>query len=159
MAVRDWQQRTRRSIRGRCISAAGYTRCATSWDAPREKSKRTDIAIVLLTTLIAAAAIISAWIFQRQLTATITSMQVSERAWVGMVNVNTPDKVTTGVRFRAFTSIHNFGRSPARRVSSAINTKIFCTPFPEDPPYRDSNTQFFQSGSPESSDVVMPGHG
>src|ERR1039457_2888623 len=31
MAVRDWQQRSRRSIRGRCISAAGYTRCATSW--------------------------------------------------------------------------------------------------------------------------------
>jgi hypothetical protein len=53
------------------------------WDAPREKSKKADVAIVILTLAIAIAAIWSACIFQRQLTLARETMESQTRPWVG----------------------------------------------------------------------------
>lgn len=51
------------------------------WDAPREKSKWTDIATVALTLLIAVAAFWSAWVFQAQLTEARRATEITERQW------------------------------------------------------------------------------
>lgn len=52
------------------------------WDAPREKSKAADWLTAIVTIIVAAAAIWSAWIFQRQLNVAIESSRIDARAWV-----------------------------------------------------------------------------
>jgi hypothetical protein len=51
------------------------------WNAPRQKSKWTEIATVVLTLLIAGAAFWSAWIFQGQLTEARNATNLSEKQW------------------------------------------------------------------------------
>jgi hypothetical protein len=51
------------------------------WDAPREKSKAADWALVALTVLIAVAAFWSAWIFQGQLSQAREATRLVERQW------------------------------------------------------------------------------
>lgn len=52
------------------------------WEAPREKAKWSDIAIVLLTIVVAGAAIYSAWIFQGQLDEMRHQLRQDQRSWV-----------------------------------------------------------------------------
>ena len=93
---------------------------------------------------------------QDSVDATTKAMQISQRAWVGIVGAKSSDKVAVGVMFRASSTIENFGHSPAHRVwpSTAIN--IFCYgAFPKNPPYPEGrNPMPFRNGS---YDVLMPG--
>ncbi len=52
------------------------------WDAPREKSKWTDVGMILLTTGIAAAAFWSAWVFNNQLAVMREQLEVTDRPWI-----------------------------------------------------------------------------
>jgi hypothetical protein len=67
------------------------------WDAPRQKSKWTDIATVVLTVLIAGAAIYSAFIFQAQLDASRKAFRVDQRARIGPIEALSPQFIENGV--------------------------------------------------------------
>lgn len=56
----------------------------TWWEAPREKSKAADWFTAILTVVIAAAAIWSAFIFQGQLNETTKQTRLSVRPWIGL---------------------------------------------------------------------------
>jgi hypothetical protein len=86
----------------------------------RNKIKWTDIATLILTGVIAwaaiaaaVAAICSAWIFQGQLTAARQQIKVDQRAWLS-VDVG-EETGTFAVR------MHNTGKTPALNVTYAVS--------------------------------------
>ena len=82
------------------------------WDVPREKSKRTDIATVVLTAMIAVFAGWSAWIFYEQLDEMQRSTRFAQRAWmIGAGATFTQLEVGKMVKVR-FDSKNN-GQTPA----------------------------------------------
>lgn len=81
------------------------------WDAPRENSKWADIAMVVLTVLIAIAAFESARIFQRQLTLMHDAFLADQRAWV---SVDVGEKTGTFA-----VTMRNSGKTPAINVTEA----------------------------------------
>src|SRR5207245_4758417 len=52
------------------------------WDVPREKSKWTDIATVVLMAITAVFAALSAWFFYEQLNEMHSSTLIAQRAWM-----------------------------------------------------------------------------
>jgi len=97
------------------------------WDAPRTKSKWTDIATVILTLLIAIAAFWSARIFQRQLNEarratniTSESFRTDERAWVEIEPIKptlfSPRTDKIGAAFKYEIYIRNIGKTVARDI-------------------------------------------
>ncbi len=102
------------------------------WDAPREKSKRTDTIMVLLTFAIAVAAFWSACIFQRQLTVARDTMDAQTRPWVGngkieikntmfLVYPDNPMQARTQFDFEINVPLKNTGNSPALNVEMGVN--------------------------------------
>lgn len=60
------------------------------WDAPREKSKPTDVAMVFLTILVVVAAFLSAYYFQKQLDVMRRQFEATDRPWITVeVTANT----------------------------------------------------------------------
>lgn len=97
-------------------------------NAPREKSKWTDGAMVLLTLLIAVAAFWSAWIFQGQLSEAHRATEIQERPWLS-VEVTPVNGVTfvngqQAVLVLKF-SLKNVGHSIAKGVQ--IDVKMLPT--------------------------------
>jgi|SRR5581483_6429967 len=92
------------------------------WDAPREASRWTDLAMVVLTVLIAAFAGWSAWIFQGQLTEAQRNTVSSQRAWVGIDRPIALSSLTFNDKHEGKASyvitIKNFGNSVA--LSTAV---------------------------------------
>src|ERR1035437_922051 len=98
------------------------------WYAPREKSKWTDITIVILTVLIAIAAFWSACIFQRQLTEArkatqqnTESFRIDERAWVEIEPIKPillmpSDTPNAGALFTCDIYPKNFGKTVATDI-------------------------------------------
>ena len=92
------------------------------WNAPREKSKWTEILTAVLTFCIAVAAIWSAWIFQGQLTEarrttslTRQQLEASIRPWIA-VDFEIIGPITfdaNGVVIPFATRLRNVGHSPA----------------------------------------------
>jgi hypothetical protein len=84
------------------------------WDAPREKSKAADWTMVGLTVLVAGAAIVTALIFQAQL----SLMRDADRPWIDLdVSIDSPLTYdNTGVRIGFNISPKNVGRSPAQNI-------------------------------------------
>lgn len=113
------------------------------WDAPRHKAKWTEGATVLLTFLIAVAALWSAWIFQGQLTEARRATDLGEkqwkaqqRPWVGLsgnvelpkpplfqVFVSTASKATA-IELHIVFKIKNFGVSPALKTASEVEIEL-----------------------------------
>jgi hypothetical protein len=102
------------------------------WDAPREKHKKTDIAMVILTLAIAVAAFWSACIFQGQLTVARKTMEAQTRPWVGngeieikqptfLVYPDNPIQARAQVDFTIELPIKNVGNSPAFHVEMGAN--------------------------------------
>jgi hypothetical protein len=94
------------------------------WDAPRHKAKWTEGATVVLTLLIAGAAIYSAWIFQGQLDEAHNALIQTQRAWVGprqpiridFYNLGPPEIVA---RYTVF--MKNFGPTVALNVIPIVS--------------------------------------
>jgi len=90
------------------------------WDAPRHKPKWTEAATVILTLLIAIAAIYSAWIFQGQLNETRTIFRIDERAWIEIepikVTLFLPRTEKIGAGFQYPIYIRNVGKTVARDI-------------------------------------------
>jgi hypothetical protein len=102
------------------------------WDVPRERHKKTDVAMVILTLAIAAAAFWSACIFQGQLTVARETMEAQTRPWVGngeievkqptfIVYPDNPIEARTQVDFTIDIPIKNVGNSPAFHVEAGVN--------------------------------------
>ena len=97
--------------------------------ADREKTKWTDVAMVILTAFIAGAALWSAWIFQGQLneagkqTAAVErQMRQEQRAWVGIIDL-TDIKVRVG-EYPSFTVVVvNNGKTPALHVHAETTAR------------------------------------
>jgi hypothetical protein len=90
----------------------------------REKAKWTDVATVILTAIIAGAALVSAWIFNGQLTeggkqtaAVERQMRQDQRAWVYIEN-----SVFTGWKENIPVIVHfnlvNRGKTPAKQIKA-----------------------------------------
>jgi hypothetical protein len=101
------------------------------WNAPRQKSKWTEIVTVFLTLIIAAAAIWSAWIFQGQLIEarratgfTQRQLEAAVRPWISAeLAISGPitfDQQGARVDFTLW--LKNVGHSPALNVD--VNHKI-----------------------------------
>jgi hypothetical protein len=101
-------------------------------DAPREKYKKADVAMVILTLAIAVAAFWSARIFQGQLTIARKTMEAQTRPWVGngeieikqpmfLVYPDNPIQARTQVNFTIELPIKNVGNSPALHVEVGAN--------------------------------------
>ena len=99
------------------------------WDAPRIKSKRTEIITVVLTFGIAIAAFWSACIFQSQLTVARKTMEAQARPWVGggkievktatfLVYPTNPIQARTQVDLTIDIPTKNVGNSPAFHVDT-----------------------------------------
>ncbi len=112
-------------------------------DTPREKSKRSDVVMVILTLGIAIAAFWSAWIFQGQLTDSQNANNRSEgqwetqqRPWVGLsggVEFTKPPifqvfavnaAKSTGIELSIAFKVKNFGLSPAFKTASEIEVRL-----------------------------------
>lgn len=98
------------------------------WDIPREKSKWTEAANVILTLLIAIAAFWSAWIFQGQLNearkatdATLESFHTDERAWVEIEPIKPillqPRDNKFGAAFKYEIYLKNAGKTAAHDIA------------------------------------------
>jgi hypothetical protein len=87
------------------------------WNAPREKSKAADWAMVGLTVLIAAAAFWTAFIFEDQL----SLMRDADRPWIEVdVSINSPLTYDSTGMHAAFAFVpKNIGPSPAQNISIA----------------------------------------
>jgi hypothetical protein len=93
----------------------------------RERSKFTDIALVILTLIIAGAALWSAFIFQGQLDVARDVAVASERAWIGLdvpvtLEVIAPHGARVSIKGRY--SVKNFGRGPATKVMSQFGNFV-----------------------------------
>lgn len=92
-------------------------------DTPREKSKRAEIAIVILTLATAVAAFWSAWIFQGQLTESSESFRIDERAWIELEPIKPAQLFSPATNFIPRNSFtyelypKNFGKTIARDVA------------------------------------------
>jgi hypothetical protein len=88
------------------------------WDTPREKSKWTEVATVVLTLLIAVAAFWSAWIFNRQLEVMGKQFEATDRPWIALdVSPNSPLTYDSIGLHAEFTIVpKNVGRSPAQNI-------------------------------------------
>lgn len=95
------------------------------WDAPREKSKAADWALVALTVLVAIAAFWSAHIFWRQLHDTEVAFRLEERAWIGFKFVEGNLNFTLNESFLIPTELVNTGKTPAKNVHGYIVTGVF----------------------------------
>jgi hypothetical protein len=93
------------------------------WDAPRHKAKWTDGATVILTVLIAAAAIWSALIFQGQLDVTIKNFTLDERAWIELEPIKPAKLFSPATKFIPRNSFvyelypKNYGKTIARDIT------------------------------------------
>lgn len=101
-------------------------------ESPQERPKWTDVATVILTLIIAAAAIGSAWIFQGQLTEASNatnraseSFRIDERAWIEFDPVKpvpySPRTDKFGALFDYDLYIRNTGKTVARDVEFRAN--------------------------------------
>jgi hypothetical protein len=87
------------------------------WDKERPKSKWHEITMVILTVVIAGAAIYSAWVFQGQL----SLMRDADRPWV-KVDITVTSPLTydrNGMNIGLTFILTNVGKSPADNVSIA----------------------------------------
>lgn len=101
------------------------------WAAPREKSKWTDILMVLLTVGVAVAALWSALVFQGQLSEmrkqssrNLESFRIDERAWVefGKIDITTfPPSPPFGTTFKFSIYLRNVGKTVAKGVRTHID--------------------------------------
>ena len=66
---------------------------------------------------------------------TQASLQLQNKPWIAMHNVNTDKTVDTKTEFGAYTTVENFGHSPASHVMTKVAMRVFCGRFPDDPPY------------------------
>lgn len=100
------------------------------WDAPREKSKKTEVAMVILTLAIAIAAFWSGCIFQGQLTIARQVLESQTRPWVNIKSISVnPDSNfviqhggTNGLNMSLDFTLENFGQSPSERTAVAFTS-------------------------------------
>jgi hypothetical protein len=89
------------------------------WDIPRQKSPWTDIVMVVLTAVIAGAALYSAWSFSEQLTEVQLQTQLGERSWMGLIGSVTIDSLNMAQPRYSLTAhyqLKNFGHGPAYKI-------------------------------------------
>jgi hypothetical protein len=103
------------------------------WDIPREKSRRAEIATVILTVFIAGAAIYSGWVFQGQLTVArdqakdaTTFYKTDERAWISITA--TGQMLTVGSPIAVAMTIKNIGKTPARKYTGNVIAELLDGP-------------------------------
>jgi hypothetical protein len=101
------------------------------WDAPRTKSKWTDVATVILTAAIAGFAGWSVYVFDGQLQemhkATVIvdrNFRIDERAWIGFTLASDHFTFTLGKPFLVPAEILNTGKTPAKNVEGNIAVQI-----------------------------------
>ena len=106
------------------------------WDAPREKSKWTDVSLVVLTLLIAAAAFWSAHIFQYQVSESSESFRTDERAWVEIEPIKpvliAQENATFGATFTCDIYPKNVGKTVARDIMVNANDLLSAKGFDND---------------------------
>jgi hypothetical protein len=115
------------------------------WDSPRQKSRWTDVATVILTAIIAAAALYSAWSFSDQLGEMHLQTQLGERAWMGLVGTVTIEDlemIEPRYKLTAHYQLKNFGHGPAYKI---ITTGWFST-----------NLQDLKMMGDHACDTIMP---
>jgi hypothetical protein len=94
----------------------------------RDRSKFTDIVMVVLTVLIFAAAFWSALIFDGQLSEARKATVLSQRAWIGVsqsVELDTLHLDSTPEQTKFIIPIHNYGNSVALHI--AIEARVVVT--------------------------------
>ncbi len=124
-------------------------------ETPRDKSKWTEIATVILTLVIAGAALWSAWIFQGQLKEAHRTTELAERQleltarpWIEVTDVRPRGKIGimalsfqdvsrvfhNRAKYQAFFNyevhIHNVGHSPALNVQ--VFPELYIAPYTHD---------------------------
>jgi hypothetical protein len=97
------------------------------WAAPRQKPKWTETATLILTVLIAAASIISAWIFYRQMDEMHKARIAEERAWLAPEQMTLGSAVESGLPLKYQIRLVNPGREPA--LSATWNVKPYGVPY------------------------------
>jgi hypothetical protein len=103
------------------------------WHAPRQKSKWTEVAVVVLTLGIAIAAFWSAWMFQEQLeiakqqlvasrNSTERMIRFDQRAWIHIGVVNS--QLVTNQPIDVPLVIGVIGKTPARKVNGDLVAQL-----------------------------------
>lgn len=141
---------------------------------PRMKAKWTDGATVILTFLIAVAALWSAWIFQGQLSEARRATDVQARPWISVedVSISGGEDLIVGEKVIMTTvavAIKNIGHSPATHVAVRVQLSAFGSGSFEDVvrgvcqnAVGDTNTAFGQTifqdktGTPINYPIVLP---
>lgn len=101
------------------------------WNAPRTKSKWTDIAGIGVNLLIAGAAFYSAWVFQGQLNVARDTLYAQTRPWVGtgkieikntafLIYPGNPPQARSQFNFEITVPLKDTGNSPALNVEMGV---------------------------------------
>ncbi len=93
------------------------------WEKERPKSKWHEIAMVVLTVVIAGASIYSAWVFQGQLTEARKSFRIDERAWVELEPITATPISPPDDKFPAGFSCSIYPKNVGKTVATDISVR------------------------------------